>query len=358
MTPKRLAVLLVACAIAAACGKDPQSRVEPPRPVRAQVAQPVDVSVALTLPGEVRPRVETRYGFRVGGKIASRLVSVGDRVAPGSVLARLDPQEVEPALAAQRALLEAARTEHRLAEVELARLQKLRAQGFISSAQVDRQQAAADGLKSRVDAAQAQLELVRNNAAFQTLRADAPGIVTAIDAEVGQVVSAGQPVVRVAGTAQVEVLVNVPEGSVAPARAAAGWSVSIPALGAKVFEARLREFSPLSDPASRTYAARLSLAGDLAGVELGMTAVAKAMGRRTSEFVLPLGVLWSRDGEPRVWIVDTATMKVRSAPVRTGGLLDDAVRVLEGISPGDTVVTAGANLLVEGQTVRLLEAPR
>ncbi|MCL4747466.1 MAG: efflux RND transporter periplasmic adaptor subunit [Burkholderiaceae bacterium] len=356
MMPTRDAALLAVLVTLAACQKEPAARSEPPRPVRVQVVQASKVELGLSLPGEVRPRVETRYGFRIGGKVAQRLVSLGDRVAPGTVIARLDPQDVGPAIDAQSAQLEAARTEYRLAQLELERLRALRARGFVSTAQVDRQQASADALKARVDAALAQLDAARNNAAFQVLRADAPGVVTAVEAEAGQVVAAAQTVIRVAGSAHKDILVHVPEGDFAAAKAAAVWTVSIPALGAKNFAAKLHEISPLSDPASRTYAARLALQGDTAGVELGMSAVAVAPRERASAFVLPLSVLWSRDGQTYVWVVDTAKMTVSPVAVRTGGLLDDAVRVLEGLNAGDTVVTAGANLLEKGQAVRLLES--
>lgn len=349
-------VLLIALASAlAACEKDVAPRVELPRPVRSIVVQPVGVDIALTLPAEIRPRIETRYGFRVGGKVARRLVSVGDRVTPGTVLAELDSQDVAPAIAAQVAQVEAARVERRLAGAELARQQELRARNYISAAQLDRQQASADAAASRLTAAQAQLDAVRNNLRFQVLRADTAGVVTGVDAEAGQVVSAGQAVVRVAGTGEKEALVNLPEAHVALARSVSRWAVSVPALGNRTLEASVRELSPVSDPASRTYPMRLRLSGDTSGVELGMTALVQAVGQGEPAYVLPLSVLWSRDGRAHVWLVDAQSQTVRPVPVKTAGLLDDAVRIAEGLKPGDRVVTAGANLLIEGQKVRLVE---
>jgi RND family efflux transporter MFP subunit len=322
--------------------------------VRTVVAQPQRVEIAIQLPGEVRPRVESRLGFRVGGKLSQRAVSIGDRVAPGQVLARLDPTDLAPALAAQQAQVVAARTERDLAAVELERLRHLRAQNYISQASLDRQQAAFDAADARLTAAQAQQQQARNAVDFQVLKADAPGVVTAIEAEVGQVVTAGQPVIRVAHTAEREIAVNVPESDLRAVRDARGWAVVVPALG-RTLSGRLREVSPVSDPASRTFAARIALAGDLDGVALGMTTVVQALRSSETAIVMPLSALASVDGRPRVWKVG-ADGTVQPVEVTTAGLLDDAVRVVDGIAPGDRIVTAGANLLRAGQSVRVLDA--
>ncbi|HYF59783.1 MAG TPA: efflux RND transporter periplasmic adaptor subunit [Burkholderiaceae bacterium] len=350
--------LLAIAAASAGCDRpEPAAKVEPPRPVRTVVVSARSGSVALQLPGEVRPRIESRLGFRVGGKLAQRTVSVGDAVSPGQVLARLDPTDLAPAVQAQQAQLVAARTDRDLAAVELDRLRNLRGQNYISQASLDRQQAAHDAAVARTQAAEAQLLQARNALDFQVLRADAAGVVTAIEAEPGQVVTAGQPVVRVARTGEREIAVNVPEGALALARSNREWAVVVPALGGRTLAGRLRELSPISDPASRTYPARLSVSGDLDGLALGMTAVVQALRTTEAEFVLPLSALHSRDGQPRVWRVDPATGTVEPVEVRTAGLLDDAVRVTGGLSAGDRIVTAGANLLVAGQPVRLLDAP-
>jgi len=353
-----LPILLVTTLVVAGCQKAPPPKVEIPRPVRTMVVQPESGEVALVLPGELRPRVEARYGFRVGGKIAERRVSVGDRVAPGTVIARLDPQDLAPAITAQQAQVQAARTDLKLAQTELARVKELRERQFIAQAQVDRQQAVTDAAVSRLESAEAQLKQARNAADFQVLTADVVGVVVAVEAEAGQVVAAGQTVVRIANTAEKEVLVNVPEPDLPVVRAARSWAVSVPALGVRPLQARLRELSPLSDPASRTYAMRLTLLGDTAGAELGMTAVVRALRVSEPAFVVPLVALHAKDKQPHVWVVDPAKNTVRAVPVTTAGLLDDSVRIVAGLNPGDRVVTAGANLLVAGQAVRIAEAVR
>ncbi len=338
----------------AGCDRPTPVREELPRPVRTVIVESSRTAVTLTLPGVVRPRIETDFGFRVGGKIARRLVSVGDPVKAGQALARLDPQDVAPAVASARSQLEAARTDLKLARIELDRLSDLRSRNFVSQAQVDRQQAQTDSARARMRTAEAQVAQAANSATFQTLVADADGVVTAVLAEAGQVVSAGQAVVRVARTGEKELLVDVPERDLATARATAAWQVRITALDAAPLSGELRELSPVADPASRTYPMRLALSGDTDAVALGMTATAQAVRQSGETIVLPLSALHSRTGEPQVWVVDD-DMRVKAVPVRTEGLLDDAVRISSGLKPGDRVVTAGANLLVAGQKVRLLD---
>ena len=349
-----LLLLSLAGALLAGCEREVPVREERPRPVRSVVVTSSETTAVLELPGEIRPRIETRYGFRIGGKIAERFVSVGDEVKPGQRLARLDPQDVAPAIAAARAQREAARTDLNLARIELERLKDLRSQNYVSQAQVDRQQAQTDSAASRLRSTEAQLADATNAAAFQLLVAGEAGVVTAIEAEAGQVVGAGQTVLRVARTDELELLVFVPEAELAAARAARDWAVTIPALRDAVLEASVRELSPVADPASRTYPMRLSLKGDRQGAAMGMSATARAARATDRAIVLPVSALHSTDATPKVWVVGE-DMTVRAVPVRTGGLLDDAVRILEGIEPGMRVVTAGASLLVEGQKVRLAE---
>jgi RND family efflux transporter MFP subunit len=306
-----------------------------------------------SLAGEVKPRVEVRYGFRVGGRVVERKVEVGDRVEPGQLLARLDPQDLTPALDAQRAQQEAIRTELALAKADLARAENLRAGNFVSDANVDRQRAAVDAAAARLQAATAQVNQARNSVGYQLLKADTAGIVTAVEVEAGQVVALGQTVVRIAQAGDAEVMVNVPEQDLGRARSAQSWTITLTGLPGRQWQATLRELSPAADPASRTYAARLALSGDPTGVALGMSATATARTSPVTRIQVPLTALHSREGQARVWIIDPATSQVRSQPIETGALLDDAVVVEKGLNGGETIVTAGANLLREGQQVRL-----
>lgn len=331
---------------------------ELPRPVRFMqvgMSSLVDISY---LPGEVRPRFEQRYGFRVPGKIARRLVDVGQVVSAGQVLAVLDSQDVLPAINAQAAQVDVAKTDFKLQQSELKRQQELRDKGFVSGAALERQGASTEAADARVKAAQSQLVSAQNGLNFQTLRADKAGVVIALDAEAGSVVAAGQSVVRVAQLGEKEIVVNVPERGVGLLKNAKGFAANFDALPGKVFAATLRELSPVADSASRTYAAKLSIINSDDAVKLGMSATVRLDLGAAQAIVVPNTALYTRDNTTHVWLVDRATETVKSVDVKTGESTNKGVAVMSGLKPGDLVVTAGANLLQPGQKVRLLDVAR
>lgn len=342
---------------AGAEGKPAASKAEPPRPVRFMQAGVSALADLSYLPSEVRPRYEQRYGFRVPGKIARRLVDVGQTVAAGQVLAVLDSADVLPAIQAQAAQVEVARTDWKLQQSELKRQQELRDKGFVSGAALERQAAATDAADARLKAAQSQLANVQNGLNFQTLRADKAGVVVAIDAEAGAVVAAGQSVVRIAQLGEKELVVNVPERLVAQMQQAKGFAAKIDAVPGKLYSARLRELSPAADAASRTYTARLSVLNADDALKLGMSATVRADLGTAPAIVVPDSALYTRDTTPRVWLIDRTSETVQPQPVKLGEATDDGVTVTSGLKAGDLVVTAGANLLRAGQKVRLIDAP-
>lgn len=332
---------------------------EPVRPVRTLVAGAAPLAEATFLPGEVRARHEQRLGFRVGGKLARRAVEVGDAVKPGQVLAELDAQDVLPAINAAAAQVELARADVKLQQAELKRVQELRERGFVGAAQLDRQQAATDAAVARLRAAESQLANAQNARAFQSLRADRAGVVVGLDAEVGTVVAAGQPVVRIAQSGEREIVVAVPERAVGTIRKAQGIAAVVDALPGKVYPLALRELAPAADPASRTYAARFSVKTPDEGLKLGMSATVALQFGQAAVIVVPVSTLYTRDAKPRVWVVDGAAgsnATVRLVDVVLGETTAEGVVIREGLKPGDRVVTAGANLLLPGQRVRVLEA--
>ncbi len=333
------------------------SKTEPPRPVRFMQVGMSSLSDISFLPGEVRPRFEQRYGFRVPGKIARRLVDVGQVVQAGQVLAVLDSQDVLPAINAQAAQVEVAKTDYKLQQSEMRRQQELRDKGFVSGAALERQVATADAADARVKAAQSQLANAQNGLNFQTLRADKAGIVIAVDAEAGSVVAAGQSVVRVAQLGEKEIIVNVSERSVGLIKTARGFAAHFDALLGKIYAAKLRELSPAADAASRTYTARLSIINADDAVKLGMSATVRLELGEAPAIVIPNTALYTRDNSTRVWLVDRASETVKAVEIRTGESTNEGVAVVSGLKAGDLVVTAGANLLQPGQKVRLLEAP-
>ncbi len=332
------------------------AKTEPPRPVRTLQVGMSALADVNYLPGEVRPRYEQRYGFRVPGKIARRLVDVGQVVRAGQALAVLDSADVMPAIHAQAAQVDVARTDWQLQQSELKRQKELRDRGFVSGAALERQSAATEAASARLKAAQSQLANAQNGLAFQTLKADRDGVVVAIDAEAGSVVAAGQSVVRVAQLGEKEFVVNVPERSVALMRQARGFAAHVDAVPGKLYRATLRELAPAADPASRTYAARLAISDADDALKLGMSATVRLDLASEQAIVVPNTALYTRDNTPRVWVVDRATETVRAVEVKLGESTADGVAIASGLKPGDVVVTAGANLLLPGQKVRLLDA--
>jgi membrane fusion protein, multidrug efflux system len=369
MTSKNTAVHLTAITLVAfllgglsgCSNKEIEAKVEPPRPVLFQVLKSEQTLESFSLPAETRARIETRYGFRVGGKLSQRLVAVGDQVVAGQLLAKLDPQDLAPAIAAQQAQLAGANTELKLALADLQRTKDLRDKNFVSQAQVERQQAVTEGAQAKLLAAQAQLKQALNGADFQLLKADKAGVVVSVEAEVGQVLAAGQAVYRVAQAGDRDFYVNVPESQLQLARSTQQWVGFIPAMGGQQMTAVLRELSPIADAASRTYAMKLSVGGSNQ-LPLGLSAVVRPLSVASSDsgatgFVVPLSALYSKDGSPKVWLVDTASQAkegtVRLVAVKTSGFTNDGARIASGLKAGDKVVIAGANLLVPGQKVKL-----
>ena len=367
-----LLVLLMSTAIVTACGKKDDAKdaaapvaskdaiaakAEAPRPVRFMQVGMSSLADISYLPGEVRPRFEQRYGFRVPGKIARRLVDVGQEVKAGQVLAVLDSQDVLPAINAQAAQVELARTDFKLQQSELKRQQELRDKGFVSGAALERQVATSEASDARVKAAQSQLASAQNGLNFQTLRADKAGVVIAVDAEAGSVVTAGQSVLRVAQLGEKEIVVNVSERAVGQLKSAKGFAAHFDALPGKLYAAKLRELSPAADAATRTYTARLSIVDADDALKLGMSATVRLDLGAAEAIVVPNTALYTRDNSTRVWLVDRATETVKAVEIKTGESTNEGIAVLSGLKPGDLVVTAGANLLQLGQKVRLLDAP-
>jgi RND family efflux transporter MFP subunit len=348
------AVALLALLVAACSREVPLT--EDVRPVRAMTLTPTPIAAGAELPGEVRPRIESRVGFQVTGRISSRRVETGQRVGRGDVLATLDPADFRLSAAAAAAELNAARVDRDQQRADVKRFDDLHRQGFISGAELEREQAKLDAAEARYAQAAALADVSANRAAYATLRAPADGVVSAIDAEVGQVVDAGQSVVRLALAGDKEVAFSIPEARLDEWRRAREVRVSLWALEAEL-RGRIREIAPIADPATRTYAARVTLIDAPPEVALGMTATV----RFTSEpgppvLGVPLTALL-REGEATyVWRLDRQAMTVARSPVTVAGVDGNTVILGSGVEAGDAIVTAGVHLLKPGQKVRLLDA--
>lgn len=342
-------------ALLCACSK-PAEKIEEIRPVRTMVLVASNIDVSAEYAGEVRPRVESKLGFQVGGKITARKVDVGALVKRGQVLLQLDAVDLRLGQAQAQASLRAAETNRDLAKADAKRYQELRVKNFVSAAVIDSKMATFMAAQANVDAAQAAYRGQANQAGYATLVADSDGVVTAVDAEVGQVVAAGSALVKVARAGEKEVVIGVPEDKVEQLRKVADVSVRLWAAPGVVLPATVREVSPVADPATRTYQFKVAINGAAADVKLGQTAqVLFAASSATPRITVPLTALNQERNVTSVWVVEQGV--VRLVPVVIGGVAGNDVQLVAGVKPGQTVVTAGANLLKHGQKVRLLAEP-
>lgn len=335
-------LLLMPTLLLIACGKAALPP-EPPRPVLTRVVGDTIGSEALSYSGEIRSRYETQLGFRIPGKIIARLVDAGSVVRPGDVLARLDPADTALTAAAAEAQLT-------LADAEARRYRELRSKNFVS-------QAALDARETTLKAARAQADLARNQSSYAVLKADQAGVVGLVSGEVGQVVAAGQTVFRVARADTLEVAIAIPETRMTEVRAQKNIEVSLWADDKAKFKGVLRELSPVADPATRTFAARVSILEPDARLLLGMTANVRFLGAQGSaRLTVPLSAVFQRDGAPAVWVVAAdQTVALRSVEIsaytETVAVLADGAK--SGVKPGERIVVAGVHKLTAGETVKV-----
>jgi RND family efflux transporter MFP subunit len=327
-----------------ACGKITPPP-EPPRPVLTSILGASDESAAVSYSGEVRSRFETPLGFRIPGKIAARLVDAGAQVKAGDVLAKLDPADTALSAAAVDAQLE-------LAAADVRRYRELRDRNFVS-------QAALDAKETGFKAARAQGDLARNQSSYTVLRAEQAGVVELVAAEVGQVVAAGQAVMRVARTDMLEVAVAIPETRMPDLGLLKTAEVSLWADEKARYQGVLRELSPVADALTRTYAARVSIVNPDARVLLGMTANVKFL-RDTdgassgSQLSVPLTAIFQQEGKPALWIVGAEqTASLRPVTIAAYG---ESTAILEsGAQAGERIVIAGVHKLSAGEKIKAVD---
>jgi membrane fusion protein, multidrug efflux system len=351
--------LLLSAALVAACSPQPAPE-EPVRSVKLLTVAASGLVSTTEFAGEVRARSESRLGFRVGGKLLQRPAEVGQRVKAGDLLGQLDPQDLALSSQAAQAQVVAARTQRDLAQAELRRFEGLREQGFVSGAEIERRQATLQAAESSLRQALAQGAVQGNQAGYARLLADGPGVVVAVEAEVGQVLAAGAPVVRLARDGARDVVIAVPEDRVArlrpgqPARVRL-WAASAGAETA--WTASVREVAASADPATRTYQVKLALP-DGAAAPLGATAtvvLAPLAGEAAPVMKLPTSALMrSAAGaaqDTSVWVFDPASSTVQPRPVALAGADGNELVVTAGLKPGEEVVVAGVHVLSPGQKV-------
>jgi multidrug efflux system membrane fusion protein len=344
--------------LAAGCSPRDEAVHEDLRPVRSTIAGESRGAVGATYSGQVHARFESRLGFQTSGRIVARPVEVGSRVRRGQVLMRLDPAQEQLQVVSATAEVEAARSRVAELRTDLHRTEQLLARQFASQAELDKQRQALADAQAQLTSAQARQQIKLNQRGYTELTADRDGVVSAIGAEVGQVVSPGQQVVTLAADGERDVLVSVPESRVEELRRAGTLQVSVWAQPGRRYTGRLRELAPDTDSVTRTYAARIAVTDADNALMLGMTAsVFTPDVDGTSAIRLPLTAIYNKDGQALVWIVDTKTARVATRPVSLGGAQNDSVLVVGGLAGGETVVTAGVHMLHAGQKVLLAQEP-
>lgn len=355
-SPARLLGLLAFPLLLAGCGEEKQAQApKPERPVLVERVRFEPRVAERSFVGTIRPRVESDLAFRVPGKVARRLVNVGDVVKAGQPLATLDATDLQLQREAAEAEKGAAAAALSQAQGELKRIQTLINQGWSTAANLDRQQAAAEEARGRLARAERSVALAANALSYASLLADGDGVVTATSVEPGQMAAVDKPALRLARTGEKEAAVAIPETLIEAVKAGrAGMTLwSNPG---RAYEASLRELSPIADAATRTFLARFRLPGAGPEVQLGMTATV-SLGGDGGERVarLPLSALHNGGEGAAVWVVNRDG-RLALRPVRVASYEARSVLVAGGVEEGDEVVTLGVQKLDTAQRVRVVQA--
>src|SRR5438067_4776293 len=303
--------------------------------------------------GIVAARVQSDLGFRVPGKVLERLVDTGQTVKRGQPLMRIDPTDLKLATRAQEEAVAAAKARARPTSQEESRYRDLVATGAVSRSAYDKAKAAAEAARAELNAAEARADVARNETGYAVLLADADGVVVETLAEPGQVVNAGQVVVRVAHAGRREAIIELPE-TLRPAIGSTGRA-SLYGSGL-TGPAKLRQLSDAANRHTRTFEARYVLEGALADAPLGSTiSVQISNGRSAPALQVPIGAIFDPGKGPGVWLVEGETPRVTWRAVQIRGLSGEAACVIGDLKAGDRVVALGAHLLHEGEHVRLAQ---
>lgn len=351
--------LLIGVTAVLALGACKEEKVVAPaiRPVRTIVADPREEMQSVAFTGEIRSRYESDHGFRIGGRVIARLVDIGSNVARGDLLARLDDGDQKNQIRAAEAAVTAARAEVARAKPQEDRQKQLLASGFTTQVQYDNALKTLRAAEAALDSSAASLKLAQDQLKYTSLSAEFDGVVTATGVEIGQVVQAGQMVVRLADPREREAVVAVAESRMRPLppdfriEAALLSDPSVKAPG------KIREISPIADPVTRTFTFRISLDAPPPEMRLGSTVSVTGSAKSTPIVAVPTTAVFERDGKPVIWVVDPAAKTVSLKPIKILRNDTDRILVSDGITKGDVIVTAGVTKLTAGEKVKLEEAP-
>jgi membrane fusion protein, multidrug efflux system len=349
----QLGAIASVCAVLTltACSRQEAAQ-EPIRAVKLLTVGGSDLNLQGEYAAEVRARVESRLGFRVGGKLVQRQAEVGQRVMAGQVLAQIDAQDYQLGAQAALAQVTAAQTQRDLALSDFKRYESLKAQNFISGAELERREATLKAAEATLSQAKAQAQAQTNQASYTHLNATTSGVVTGIEAEIGQVVAAGQAVLRLAHDGPRDAVFSVSEQAVMAFKAGQTMQAVLSSTG-QVFKGVVREVGASADPVTRTYLVKLALE-KAEPLPLGATLNVLATqlpGSQSVAIKLPTSALHQEGPATAVWVLDEASMTVRSQPVQVGTVDGNQVVIASGLRAGQKVVSAGVHVLTPGQKV-------
>jgi RND family efflux transporter MFP subunit len=344
-----LMALLIGC-------DDKPKQVEAVRSVRTVVVERRDLVETLSEVGEIQARYETDLGFRIGGKVIARPVDVGTQVTAGTLLASLDDQPKQNQLRSAQAAVTAAEAEVTRTEAEEARAKVLIQQGFATKEHYDTALRDLQTSQAQLDSMRAQLKLAEDGVSYTELRAETDGIVSAVYIDAGQVVTAGQKVMRLAQPGEREAVFNVPDTVFDKVPRDVSVEVSLVSNPAIKARGSPRYVSPEADPTTRSFLVRISLPDAPPEMRLGSTVEGRVALPTRDVVELPGAALFEDAGKPAVWLFDAASGTVRLTAVTVLRYDSSRVVISDGLQNGDVVVTAGVHLLRPGERVRLLAA--
>ena len=355
---KKISLTLVSAVLLLAACSRPAVPEEPIRAVKVMTVGVNSFTSGYEFAGEVRAKVESRLGFRVGGKIIKRQAELGQRVKAGQVLAQLDPQDYNLASDAAKAQLQAAATNRDLAAADYKRYKELKDQNFISGAELERRETTLKAAQAQFQQAQAQWAVQGNQVSYTVLVADVAGVVTAVEADPGQVVTAGTPVVRIAADGPRDVVFSVPEDMVMAIKP--GMPVEVREWTSKSTQAaKVREVAASADPATRTFQVKVSLDVMDQSPPLGSTMYVLPKGLNGAGLAglqvikLPTSALRQEGKASAVWILDQANMTVKTQIVQIATVDGNEAVIAAGLQPGMLVISAGVHVLSAGQKVSI-----
>jgi len=337
----------------ASCSKEEEAAPPPPRTVRVVQIHLERAGLGGSASGVIESRYNAQVGFLVGGRLIERRVDIGANVQKGDVLAQLDATDYKNKLAAAQSQVRAAQSEVAQAAPQEARLSSLLKQGFTTQLAYDKALLALNSAKAKVDQAQANLRLAQDQVNYTTLKADADGAVTAVGADPGQVVNAGQMIVQISQLDAREAVFSVSERAVAILEPGLIVRVALQSDPSIAVDGSVREISPTADPVTGTYKVKVALTDPPDAMRLGAVVTGSVEMKGEPVAVIPTGALLQTGGEPAVWVVSPAEKLVHRRTVKVLRFDAESVTISEGLKEGDLVVTAGVNWLAEGQKVSL-----